>query len=156
MNTENHHIKTYTELSKLKTFKERYDYLKLKGFVGDETFGHNRYLNQDFYLSKEWKRVRNQVIIRDNGCDLGDPDHPIPDKVVVNGKVRSNPILIHHINPITIEDIINGSDSLINPDNLICTSMATHNAIHFGDDRFLDPTLVERTPNDTCPWKKEN
>lgn len=137
-------IKTYSELSKLKTFKERYKYLKLDSIVGEDTFGFDRYINQRFYKSKEWKRIRDLVIIRDNGCDLGMEGHEIYGK-----------ILIHHMNPITIRDIREYSEYLMEPEYLICVSHETHNAIHYGDDSFLlglEP--IERTPNDTSPWLK--
>lgn len=134
----------YKELSKLNTFEERFRYLQLSGKVGVETFGFDRYLNQRFYKSAEWKRVRDTVIMRDNGCDLG-----IKDRVIF-GKV-----LIHHMNPIAVTDIDNCSDSLLNPDYLITVSLTTHNAIHFGDENLLIQVPKERKPNDTCPWKKE-
>lgn len=136
-------IKTYSELIALPTFEERYRYLRLRGSVGEDTFGFDRYLNQKFYRSIEWRRVRDQVIIRDNGCDLGIEDRLIPGKV-----------LIHHMNPITEKDIVNVTDILLNPEYLICVSHTTHNAIHFGDENLLIPELVVRTPYDTCPWKR--
>lgn len=135
-------IKTYLELSKLKTFKERYEYLRLKGKVGEETFGFDRYLNQLFYRSKEWKAVRDFVLVRDNGRDLGMEGYDIYGKV-----------LIHHMNPISLEDIYKRSDTLLNPDYLITTTLLTHNAIHYGDDSLLITAPVERAKNDTCPWK---
>ena len=136
-------IRTYSELSKLKTFRERYEYLKLGGTVGEDTFGFDRYLNQIFYTSKEWKRIRNFVITRDNGCDLGMPDHKIIDDL----------ILVHHINPITKDDIINKSEILLNPEYLITTVKSTHDAIHYGDESLLVEDYIERSKNDTCPWK---
>ena len=136
-------FRTYSELSRLQTFDERFDYLQLNGVVGKDTFGFDRYFNQLFYRSKEWKHIRNIVIIRDNGCDLGCEGHDIYDK-----------ILIHHINPISIEDINNSSDILLNPEFLICTSQLTHNAIHYGDKSQLIKEPLIRTPGDTCPWKK--
>lgn len=136
-------IRTYSELIKLPTFKERYEYLRLQGVIGDETFGSNRYLNQAFYKSDAWLSVRDTVIIRDNGCDLAMPDR------MINGT-----ILIHHMNPISIQDVIHGSDLLLNPEYLICVSKMTHNAIHYSDENILIPDLVERTKNDTCPWRK--
>ena len=135
-------IKTYLELSKLKTFKERYEYLRLKGKVGEETFGFDRYLNQLLYRSKEWKAVRDFVLVRDNGRDLGMEGYDIYGKV-----------LIHHMNPISLEDIYKRSDTLLNPDYLITTTLLTHNAIHYGDDSLLITAPVERAKNDTCPWK---
>lgn len=137
-------IKTYSELLKLKTFKERYEYLKLDNTVGEETFGFDRYINQMFYKSDEWKRVRNYVITRDNGCDLGIPDRKIIDSV----------ILVHHMNPITKEDIINKNEILLDPEYLITTIKPTHNAIHYGDESLLNEYLVIRSKNDTCPWKR--
>lgn len=136
-------LRTYSELITLPTFEERFRYLQLKGRVGEDTFGFDRYLNQKFYRSAEWKRIRDFVIIRDNGCDLG-----IEDRVIY-GKV-----LIHHMNPISEYDIIHATDALINPEYLICVTHNTHNAIHYGDEDLLTLTPIERTPNDTCPWKR--
>lgn len=135
-------IKTYTELSKLKTFEERFNYLSENGVVGDPTFGGCRYLNQDFYRSREWKRIRDIVIIRDNGMDLGIADRPI------NGR-----IMIHHMIPLKQEDILYQTPFLINPEYLICVSHETHNAIHYGSLDMLPSDYVPRTPNDTCPWR---
>ena len=137
-------IRTYSELSKLKTFRERYEYLKLDGTVGEETFGFDRYINQMFYKSEEWKRIRNYVITRDNGCDLGIRDRKIVDSV----------ILVHHMNPITKEDIINKNEILLDPEYLITTIKPTHDAIHYGDESLLAEDLVIRSKNDTCPWKR--
>lgn len=137
-------IKTYSELSKLKTFKERYEYLKLDGVVGEETFGFDRYLNQMFYKSDEWKRIRNYVITRDNGCDLGIEDREIIDSI----------ILVHHMNPINKDDILNRTDYLLNPEYLITTIKNTHDAIHYGDESLLYEEPIERFSNDMCPWKK--
>lgn len=132
----------FSDMLRLSTFEERYEYLKLSGFVGELTFGSKRYLNQVFYRSPQWKWVRNQIIIRDNGCDLAVQDR------VIQGKV-----LIHHLNPITDEDIKNNSYSLIDPDNLVCVSHNTHEAIHYGSKDLLIPDILERKSNDTCPWK---
>lgn len=139
-------IRTYTELMTIPTFEERFNYLRLDGKVGRETFGFDRWINQQFYhLDRDWKKVRRQVIIRDNGCDLGCEDRPIP-----NG-VR---IIIHHINPITIEDVKNRNSILFDLDNLITTMDATHNAIHYGDESLLLMSKpIVRQPNDTCPWR---
>lgn len=137
-------IRTYSELSKLKTFKERYEYLKLYGKVAEETFGCDRYLNQMFYKDPEWLSVRNKVIIRDAGCDLGIKDRKIPEGVI---------IMVHHMNPITKEDILNRSKYLLDPEYLITTIKNTHDAIHYGDESLLMIDFVERTKNDTCPWK---
>lgn len=135
-------IRTYSELSKLLTFEERYKYLRLNGAVGQDTFGFDRYLNQILYRSKEWKTIRDQIIIRDNGCDLGIEDRMIYGKIIV-----------HHMNPIRKEDIENHSLYLMNPEYLICVSLNTHNAIHYGDSDLLISNPIERTKNDTCPWK---
>ena len=137
-------IRTYSELSKLKTFRERYEYLKLDGVVGEETFGFDRYINQMFYKSEEWKRIRNYVITRDKGCDLGIPDRKIVDSV----------ILVHHMNPITKEDIINKNEILLDPEYLVTTIKPTHDAIHYGDESLLAEDLIIRSKNDTCPWKR--
>lgn len=136
-------IKTYSELITLPTFEERYRYLRLQGTVGKDTFGFDRYLNQKFYRSAEWKRIRDQVIVRDNGCDLGIEDR------MIHGR-----ILIHHMNPITDKDILNMTDALLNPEFLICVTHETHNAIHYGDENQLVLAPIIRTPNDTCPWKR--
>lgn len=138
-------MRSYSELITLPTFEERFEYLKLDGDVGDETFGFDRYLNQRFYRSAEWKRIRDAVIVRDNGCDLGIEDRQLYDRIV-----------IHHMNPINQRDLINHMDSMvIDPEFLICCSHNTHNAIHYGDDSLIvKSTITERTPNDTCPWKK--
>ena len=136
-------IRTYSELILLPTFEERYRYLRLGGKVGNETFGFDRYLNQIFYKTKDWLEVRDYVIIRDNGCDLAIEGREIYDK-----------ILVHHMNPITKEDILNRSDYLFNPDYLICTTKRTHDAIHYGDDSLLFTEFVTRTKNDTCPWRQ--
>lgn len=136
-------IKTYSELIQLPTFEERFQYLKLSGAVGKETFGFDRYLNQNFYRSAAWKRVRDQVIVRDNGCDLG-----IDDRIIY-GK-----ILIHHMNPINDRDILDLTDILLNPEYLICVSHITHNAIHYSDESLLPSEPIVRFKNDTCPWKR--
>ena len=135
-------IRTYSELSKLKTFKERYEYLRLGGVIGADTFGFDRYLNQIFYRSMEWKSVRDFVIVRDNGCDLG-----------IEGREICGNILIHHMNPISVEDILKRSDFLLNPEFLISTILTTHNAIHYGDESLLVTEPIVRSRNDTCPWK---
>lgn len=135
-------IKTYSELITIPTFEERFEYLKLKGSVGKDTFGYDRYLNQVLYRSPEWKRLRNQIIIRDNGCDLA------CDGYDVYGKV-----LIHHLNPITVEDVLARSRRVFDPDNLVCVSHSTHNAIHYGDVDLLVTGPIIRTKNDTCPWR---
>lgn len=136
-------IKTYSELIKLPTFEERYRYLRLSGRVGKDTFGFDRYMNQNFYRSKEWKRIRDEVIVRDNGCDLGIEDR------IIHGR-----ILIHHMNPITDRDILDLTEFLLDPEYLICVTHTTHNAIHYGDEDLLITNPVVRTRNDTCPWKR--
>ena len=138
-------IKTYSELIKMDSFIDRYKYLRLEGKVGEETFGFDRYLNQMFYRSSEWKSVRDHVIIRDRGCDLG-----------IEGREIRGKILIHHMNPITKEDILRRSEFLLNPEYLICTVKNTHDAIHYGDENLLFSDPIERTKNDTCPWKRSD
>lgn len=136
-------MKTYSELITFPTFEERFDYLNLDGQIGDETFGYDRYLNQLLYKSKEWRKLRNEIIIRDNGCDLGIEDRKIFGK-----------ILVHHINPITIEDVEEHNPIIFDPENLITTTKLTHDAIHFGDSSLLMESIpTVRTPNDTCPWR---
>lgn len=135
-------IKTYSELIKIPTFKDRFEYLRLDGKVGEETFGFDRYLNQIFYKSPEWKAARDFVIIRDQGCDLAMEGHEIFGR-----------ILVHHMNPIRIEDIVNRSKYLLDPEYLICTIKNTHDAIHYGDGSLLITGPIERTKNDTCPWR---
>lgn len=137
-------IRSYTELSKLKTFEERYQYLRLNGMVGAETFGFDRYLNQMFYRSQRWKSIRDFVFVRDNGCDLGVEGHDIYGRYI-----------IHHMNPITIEDIERESEFLLDPEFLISTIHSTHNAIHYGDETLLVTAPIERTKNDTCPWRRD-
>ena len=136
-------IRTYEELSKLKTFEERYEYLKLDGLVGEETFGFDRYLNQKFYkYDPDWKKVRDEVIFRDNGCDLG-----------IEGREINGLILVHHMNPISKDDILNRSEYLLNPNYLITTIKSTHDAIHYGSSDLLMKDPVVRSKNDTCPWR---
>lgn len=135
-------MKTYKELSQYATFEERFEYLKLHGDVGIDTFGPDRWINQNFYRSREWKTIRNEIIIRDNGCDLAVPEYVIGDK-----------IYIHHINPISVDDFTNNPNKLLNPDNLICVSFETHQAIHYGSIDYLKISgLSERKPNDTKVW----
>lgn len=135
--------KTYSEAISFPTFEERFRYLKLDGRVGIETFGFNRYANQQFYQSLRWKKVRDEVIIRDKACDLAIP-----------GREMNKYILVHHINPITFEDILNQSPNVFDLENLICVSKKTHNAIHYSDESSLSLDPVVRMPNDTCPWKQ--
>lgn len=134
-------IRSYSELRRLDTFEERFRYLKLGGEVGAITFGYDRYMNQAFYTSYEWRHVRHQVIARDEGLDLGVPGYEIFDKVI-----------IHHMNPMSVEDIEHGNEDIINPDFLITTTHRTHNAIHYGDENLLPKPLVERRPGDTKLW----
>lgn len=136
-------IKTYSELITIPTFEQRFEYLKLGGKVGADTFGFERYLNQAFYNSAEWKRVRDIVILRDCGCDLGIADMEIHGRII-----------IHHMNPVTIADIRSASDILTDPEFLICVSHYTHNAIHYGSSEILPKEYIPRRANDTCPWKK--
>ena len=139
-------MRTYSELITIPTFEERFEYLKLDGTIGEETFGYDRYFNQKLYHSKEWQSVRRQVIIRDNGCDLAIPDREIFDC-----------ILVHHMNPITLDDIETHNPDIFNPEYLITTFRMTHNAIHYGDESLLiSSEPIIRTPNDTCPWRSEN
>lgn len=136
-------IKTYSEMIRLSTFEERYEYLRLFGIVGADTFGFDRYLNQAFYKSTEWKKLRHEIIVRDNGCDLAMPGYELYGNIYV-----------HHMNPITIDDINNASEFLLNPEYLVCVSLDTHNAIHYGDKKLIKKKeIVERKRNDTCPWK---
>lgn len=137
-------IKTYSELITLPTFEERYAYLRLGGMVGEETFGYDRWINQLFYRTKEWKTFRRDMIVRDMGCDLGIEDRPITGN-----------ILVHHINPIPKYAIENKDlDLLLNPENAICVCHNTHNAIHYGDESLLITAPIERKQNDTCPWRQ--
>lgn len=137
-------IRTYSELITLPSFKERFNYLKLDGTVGLDTFGYDRVFNQRFYTSLEWKSIRNYVITRDLGCDLGVIGYEIPNGVK---------IFIHHLNPIDVDDIRLATDILLDPEYLITTTHATHNAIHYGDYELLFTEPIARTKNDTCPWK---
>ena len=135
-------IRTYSELIAFPTFEERFKYLQLNGQVGESTFGFDRYMNQVFYRSQKWKSIRDFVIIRDCGCDLGVEGYDIHGKII-----------IHHMNPLSMRDIETESDFLLNPDFLICTTHSTHNAIHYGDENLLVTAPIERTKNDTCPWR---
>lgn len=136
-------IRTYSDLIKLSTFEERYRYLRLDGIVGSETFGFDRFINQDFYRSKEWKSIRDFIIVRDNGCDLAIEGYDIYGKIYV-----------HHLNPVTIKDIQENTAFLMEPEYLISTTLSTHNAIHYGDESLLIQEPVRRSKNDTCPWKQ--
>lgn len=146
--------RTYSELCQYATFEDRFHYLQLHGKVGYDTFGFDRYLNQDFYQSREWRMFRDRIIVRDGGCDLACPDHEITDWVIRNGKPIRPRIIIHHLNPLTKEDVIGHTDALLDPENVICVSDRTHKAIHYGDDSILKPVCTERRPGDTCPWRK--
>lgn len=136
-------IRTYSELITIPTFKERFEYLKLEGQVGVDTFGFDRYLNQTLYRSAEWKRFRRDMIIRDNGCDLAMEGYEIVGK-----------ILLHHIDPLTIDDVLKRHPKIFDPENVICTVLNTHNAIHYGDASLLITEPIERTKYDTCPWRR--
>lgn len=136
-------IKSYSELIKLPTFLDRFNYLKIGGAVGKMTFGHDRYLNQVLYNSDEWKRFRRGIILRDNGCDLACEGREIYERAIV-----------HHLNPITVEDVLRRDPMIFDPENVITTWLRTHNAIHYGDESLLYLDPVERTINDTCPWKR--
>ena len=136
-------IRTYSELITIPTFAERYEYLRIGGKVGEETFGFDRYLNQVLYKSPEWRTIRDKIILRDNGCDLAMSDREIYGRIIV-----------HHMNPITVEDIVRRSEYLFEPEYLICTTKSTHDAIHYGDASLLDIMPIERCKNDTCPWRQ--
>lgn len=135
-------IKTYSELIRIPTFEERYQYLKLCGKIAEETFGFRRWINQEFYHSDEWLRFRDKIIIRDNGCDLALEGFEIFDSII-----------IHHLNPITCEDILNRNPCVFDPNNVVSTKLSTHNAIHYGNEALISRIPVERTKNDTCPWR---
>ena len=135
-------IKSYSELMLIPTFIERYRYLRIGGTIGEETFGFDRYLNQKFYTSDEWRNFRRDIIVRDMGCDIGIDDREIQGRII-----------IHHINPITINDILRRSEKLLDPENVICVSDITHKAIHYGDESLLIAEPIERSAFDTCPWK---
>ena len=133
---------SYSHLVTIDSFEDRFNYLKLHGVVAYQTFGGSRWINQAFYASREWQHFRDAIIMRDNGCDLGHPDY----------KIRGR-IILHHLNPITKEDLAIGNDCLLDPENVICTTHLTHNAIHYGEAEQPYGQVIERTPNDTCPWK---
>lgn len=137
-------IKTYSELIRFKTLEERYRYLRIGGRVGEETFGFDRWMNQVFYKDPRWRDIRDEVITRDNGCDLGLEGYDIHGK-----------IFVHHMNPVTKDDILHNFDSLLNPEFLISTSKRTHDAIHYGNEDLLPQSPIVRTRNDTCPWKHD-
>lgn len=134
--------KSYSELMKIQNFKERFEYLKLTGYVGEITHGGHRYLNQELYSSPRWRRLRRAIIIRDEGCDLADPDRPIHGK-----------IYIHHINPISVDDLIRQAEIIFDPENLITVSRETHDAIHYGSYEKIPQDYIPRSENDTCPWR---
>jgi len=143
--TKSNNVKNFSNLRSIETFEDRYKYLRLNGNVGEDTFGFDRYLNQKFYKSSEWKRIRDKVIVRDNGCDLG-----------ITGRDINGRIYIHHMNPINVSDINDFSDYLMDPEYLVCVSMDTHNAIHYGDEKLLKRNdFTPRSNNDTCPWKSK-
>lgn len=134
---------SYREMLQFETFEDRFEYLSQCSKVGESTFGYDRFMNQDFYRSTMWKKIRNKIIVRDSGCDLGIPGMEIQGK-----------IYIHHINPINLDDLVRSSSLLLDEDNLVCVSFDTHQAIHFSDKSLLPQMPVARTPNDTCPWRK--
>lgn len=135
-------MRSYNELKSLKTFDERFEYLKLSGVIGESTFGYDRYLNQILYRSKKWKKVRDEIIIRDDGCDLG-----------IDGFTIFGKIIVHHMNPVSLDDLESENEDIFNPNFLICTSFQTHNAIHYGDESFLEQNkITERSPGDTILW----
>lgn len=134
-------FRSYTELREIQGFRERFQYLKLSGSVGTATFGFDRYLNQKFYTSKEWRQIRHHVIVRDQGCDLGVLGYEILSKII-----------IHHMNPITVNEIVHGDDSILDPEYLITVTHQTHNAIHYGDEKQLPRLLIDRKPGDTKLW----
>lgn len=136
-------MKTYSELISLSTFEDRFNYLRLNGKVGRDTFGIDRYLNQVLYVSPEWRQFRNQIVLRDNGCDLR-----------LEGYEIFGQIIVHHIDPITVDDVVNRSEKLFDPNNVVCVSLDTHNGIHYGTDTFIHRVPKDRSPMDTCPWKK--
>ena len=136
-------VRTYSELVHLPTFEERFEYLRLNGKVGSDTFGFDRYLNQSFYRSAVWKSARDKIIVRDMGRNLGMEGYDIYGKII-----------IHHMNPLRLSDYDRNSDFLLNPEYLICTTLDTHNAIHYGDENLIIKGPVERRKNDTCPWKR--
>lgn len=135
-------LKSYRNLILLPTIEERYEYLKLTGKVGEDLFGFDRYLNQAFYTSTEWRQFRYRMIARDSGCDMAHQDYPISGRVI-----------LHHLNPLTVEDFENSSDALFDPNNVVCVSESTHEAIHYGDISLLPAEPLVRAPNDTCPWR---
>lgn len=128
---------------RIPTFEERYRYLRIAGVIGESTFGFDRYLNQALYSSTEWKRFRQDIIVRDNGCDMAFPGRDI----------KGDRIIIHHLNPLTVKDLEDRSPALMDPNNVVCVSFNTHEAIHYGDEKLLPKDFIPRTPNDTCPWK---
>lgn len=136
-------IRSYRELRRRTTFLERFHYLALRGVVGEATFGFDRHINQRFYRSREWRHLRDEIIIRDEGCDLGVEGHEIHGR-----------ILIHHMNPMTVDNIVDGDDSILDPEYLICVSHQTHNAVHYGDESLLPKPFVERRPGDTKLWRR--
>ena len=146
-------IKTYSELITLPSFEERFRYLQLDGQIGKETFGYDRYLNQILYNSQEWRRFRHEIIIRDNACDLAHEDHEITSWRDDRGRIHGQKIIIHHINPITVDDVVNRSSIVFDPENTITTILSTHNAIHYGDESLLPKAPIERSKHDMCPWR---
>lgn len=138
-------IRSYSELIRHHDFRDRFRYLSLRGVVGEVTFGFDRYLNQNFYRSREWKHLRYDIIARDNGCDLGVPGYDIHDRVI-----------IHHMNPMSVVDIVDGDERILDPEYLICVTHQTHNAIHYGDESLLPRSFEPRKPGDTLLWSRRN
>lgn len=147
-------IRLYSEVITIPTFEDRYEYLRLDGKVGQETFGHDRYLNQILYTSPQWRHFRDEIIIRDNGCDLACEGYEVRSFRDRDGKLCRPKILIHHINPITVDDVINSNSCVFDPENVICVTHNTHLAIHYGDRDLLFGSPIERSQNDTCPWRR--
>lgn len=148
--------KCYSELMTIKSFEDRFEYLRLDGRVCEETFGQNRYINQVLYNSRRWRSFRNKIILRDKGCDLAFPGHEIAgpyESIYRINKIAVSYALVHHINPITLDDILEDRFCVFDPENVILTTRVTHNAIHYGDENQILKDPIERRPNDTCPWK---
>lgn len=148
-------VRTYRELIRIEDYYERFEYVRLAGKIGEQTFGWERYLNQYLYRSAKWKRFRNEIIIRDNGCDLAHPDFPIvgPKDFGRNGARNYNRIIVHHLNPLTPEEVEEDSSRIYDPEEVVCVALMTHNAIHYGDETLLPALPLERRAGDTCPWR---
>ncbi len=138
-------MKSYSELMKIEGYLDRYNYLRLNGSIGEETFGHSRYLNQVLYKSSEWKKFKRDMIVRDGGCDMAHDEYPI----------LGDRIVLHHINPVTKKDILDRNPAIFDPENVVCVSHRTHEAIHYSNESLMPHEYVARSPNDTCPWRKQ-